>query len=446
MYYYYYYLIQYIYNKFGDLILYLLSIHQQALNMFMNLKQYYRQPLYRNSIALMLNQVFGALFGLFFWIVAARTMPSKDIGLATAVISAATLIIGLSRLGLDAGLMRYLPESKNKNEMYSTVSVITLILALTFTIIFIIGIEFFSPALLFLRDGWFLLVFFAYIAVSSIYTTQNMVLIVLRRADLSFFQNLFLGLRIPILFYIVSLSVIGIFSAFGIAFLFTLICGMFMLYSYGIFLTHHIDIGVLQKILKFSLGNYSAGILAMAPITIIPLMILNMLGPEDNAYFYVAYSIAGPLSMIPNAVSTSLFVEGSHNLPLRENVIKSMKLIVLFLIPSLIILFLFGNKLLMLYNKEYSNQSLEILWLLASSSLFSAVILIYVSIKKIQKDLRTINYMNLILSMLLIGAGYFAILNYGLIGLGYAWFGANLAVCFLVLGKVIWEEKWFNDN
>ncbi|KCZ72191.1 Polysaccharide biosynthesis protein [Candidatus Methanoperedens nitroreducens] len=74
------------------------------------LKAILPDPLYRNSIAMILNSAFGAFFGLLFWIVAARTMSSKDIGLATAAISAAALIVGLSRLGLDAGLVKYLPE------------------------------------------------------------------------------------------------------------------------------------------------------------------------------------------------------------------------------------------------------------------------------------------------------------------------------------------------
>jgi O-antigen/teichoic acid export membrane protein len=67
----------------------------------------------------MLNSAISAFFGLLFWIVAARTMPAKEIGLATAAISAAGLIIGLSKVGLDAGLIRYLPESKNKNGLYT---------------------------------------------------------------------------------------------------------------------------------------------------------------------------------------------------------------------------------------------------------------------------------------------------------------------------------------
>jgi O-antigen/teichoic acid export membrane protein len=159
------------------------------------LRSLYTDLLYRNSLALMLNSSLGAFFGLLFWIVAARTMPAKDIGLTTAAISAAALIVGLSKLGLDAGLVRYLPESKNKNGLYSTIVVVTVVLALVLTAVFMLGINIFSPALSFIRDGWFLPVFFAYIAVTSIYSVQNIAFISIRRVDLSLIQNLLLGRR-----------------------------------------------------------------------------------------------------------------------------------------------------------------------------------------------------------------------------------------------------------
>ncbi|MBU3966181.1 MAG: oligosaccharide flippase family protein [Euryarchaeota archaeon] len=167
--------------------------------MLSKLRSLYTDPLYRNSLAIMLSSGLRAFFGLLFWIIAARTMPSKDIGLATAAISAAALIVGLSKLGLDAGLVRYLPGSKNRNGLYSTIVMITLGIALVISAVFMLGVNIFSPALSFLREGWFLPVFFAFIAVTSIYSIQNIAFISIRRADLSLIQNLLLGARIPIL-------------------------------------------------------------------------------------------------------------------------------------------------------------------------------------------------------------------------------------------------------
>ncbi len=410
--------------------------------MITKLKSLYVDPLYRNSIALMLNSALASFFGFLFWIVAARMMPAKDIGLATAAISAAALIVGLSRLGFDAGLVRYLPESKNQNRLYSTIVMVTLVLALVLAVVFMLGINIFSPPLSFLREGWFLPVFFAYIAVTSIYSVQNIAFISIRRADLSLIQNLLLGARIPILLLIASHGVFGVFSSLGIAYLMTFGFGAFVLRIYGLSLSKGFDIASIRKTLKFSPGNYSAGIFMMAPVTIIPIMIVNTIGAEEGAYFYMAYSVAALLFMIPNAVSTSLFVEGSHNLPLKENVLKSVKLILMLLVPVLIMIFLFGDKVLLLFSKEYSEQSFELLQLLAVSSIFFAVTSIFISIKKIQKEIRMINYVNFALSVMIIGFGYMALLKYGLLGLGYAWLGANVVVCAVVVGIAVRWEKW----
>ena len=372
-------------------------------------------------------------------------MPAKEIGLATAAISAATMIVGLSKLGLDAGLVRYLPESKNKNGLYSTIVMVTLVLALVLTAVFMLGINIFSPALSFIRDGWFLPVFFVYIAVTSIYSFQNLAFISIRRADLSLIQNLLLGARIPILLLIAGLGVFGVFSSLGIALIMTFGFGVFVLRRYGLSFTIRFDIDSIRKTLKFSLGNYSAGIFMMAPVTIIPIMIVNTIGAEEGAYFYVAYSVATILIMIPNAVSTSLFVEGSHNRPLKENVLKSMKLILMLMVPAMILIFLFGDKLLLIFSKEYSEQAFEMLQLFAVSSIFSSVTSIYISIKNIQKDVRMLNYVSFVFSTLLIGIGYAALLEYGLVGLGFAWLGVNVIVCGSVVGIAIFKENYVKD-
>jgi hypothetical protein len=92
---------------------------------------------------------------------------------------------------------------------------VTLGLALFLTAVFMLGINIFSPALSFLREGWFLPVFFAYTAVMSIYSIQNLAFLSIRRADLSLIQNLLLGAMIPILLLIAGMGVFRVFSSLG---------------------------------------------------------------------------------------------------------------------------------------------------------------------------------------------------------------------------------------
>jgi O-antigen/teichoic acid export membrane protein len=393
----------------------------------------------------MLDVGFIAISGMVFWVLAARTITAEEVGLATAVISAATLIASLSRLGMDEGMVRYFPQTENKKDLYSMVVVITTLLSLILTAIFLINLNFFSPALIFLREKWFLLAFTAYVIIYSLSLSQNTALIAMRKSYLYFLKDLLLGLRIPVLFLIIMAGVLGVISSISLTFLISVVFGAYILHKCGISFKPRPDIGPVRNILGFSLGNYISGLPAIVYATVIPIMIINTLGAEQNAYFYIAYSISGLLFMIPNAISGTLFVEGSHDLPLKENTIKSIKFALLLLIPSVMFIVLFGDKLLMFFNKEYSVNSFEILRLLSISSIFGMVCSIYSSIKKIQKDIKMVNYINFALSALILGLGYIFMIKYGLIGLGYAWLFSNLIVCVFVMWMALRREKIFGS-
>jgi O-antigen/teichoic acid export membrane protein len=390
----------------------------------------------------MLNSAFSAFFGLLFWIVAARTMSSTVIGLATAAISAATLVFTLSRLGLDSGLTRFLPGSTDRSALYSTVLFVTLLFALVFTAVFLLVIGLISPQLAFLREPAFLFVFLGYAAIYAIFSTQNNALMSLRRGDLYFIQNLVYGIRVPLLFAVAGLGVLGIFATFDIALLITLAFGAYVLYRFGLSFRFKANTSSLHEILTFSLGNYVAGIFVIFPMTIMPVLIVNTVGAQGSAYFYVAYSVAALLIVIPTAVSTSLFVEGSHDMPIRENVVKSLKFVLLLLIPALLFVLLFGDKLLLLFSREYSDQAFGLLRLLAISSIFTVVPSIYISIKRIQKDVRMITYVSFAISMLIIALGYASLITIGLLGLGYVWIIANALVSAAAGWLIVRHEKW----
>lgn len=410
------------------------------------LNKYYRDPLYRNSIAIMLNTASSSVFGLLFWIIAAHMISAKDIGLATTAMSAGLLIITLSKLGMDNGLIRFLPKSENKSDLYSTTLIVVLLISVIMTIVFLAGLDLFSPSLGFLRNGWFPLLFIIYIALTSINISQNTAFIALRKGDLSLIQNLLLGIRIPVLFIFAASGVVGIFIGFTFAYLLSFAFGLCLIYRMGVMLKPRVSKAALKETLGFSLGNYTASIFSIAPITILPVLIVNTIGAENGAYFYIAYTIASFLFMIPSAICTSLFVEGSHNLPLKENVIKSAKLIMLILVPSIVVFFLFGDKILLLFSKEFSVQSLELLKLLALSSVFSAIISVYLTIKRVQKNLKAINALNLTISVLLIGLGYLSMKVYGLPGVGYVWLALNAAVCICVLFLLIKYDHILPDK
>jgi len=186
------------------------------------------------------------------------------------------------------------------------------------------------------------------------------------------------------------------------------------------------DLGIIKDIRRYSAGNYFANLLGAAPALILPIMIVNLLGAEQNAYFYVALMVAGLLFAIPGAVSQSLFAEGSHfEAPLGVNVRRSFRFIFLLLIPAIIVLLLAGKWLLLAFGATYSANALMLLWILALSSLFIGVNNVYFTILRVRGRIRELVALCGFIAFAVLVGSYFITPATGIIGVGYVWIAAQ---------------------
>lgn len=412
------------------------------------LKQHLGDSLFKNSYFIMLNSFSTSIMGFIFWIVVARYYTPHNVGLASAIFSAAGLVNAFSGLGLAYGLIRYLPQEADKQGMINSCLSITGFLSFVFGTIFIIGLDIWSPALLFVRENnLFLFSFVIFVVVSGMFALQNNIFIAMRFAKYSLFQNLINNiLRVLFPIILISFGVFGIVFSWLIAVVVAFIIGTFffiprVLPGYKPIPT--IKKEIINKMMHFSLGNHIAGFLGSLPIMVMPLMIVNVLGAEMAAYFYMAYSVAATLPVISGAVTTSLFTEGSHDQEnFRLNVIRSIKFILLLLIPAIIGLFLFGDKILLLFGKTYSKNATALLWLFGISSIPLAINQLYMTVKRVQIDIKPIIYINSFITFFIIGGSYLLMSEIGLIGIGIAWVLGHGIAALTVGFFVITKERW----
>jgi len=400
------------------------------------LKGYFKDPLYKNSFFIMLTSISNAGFGFIFWMLAAKLYPKEDVGIATALISSMALLVLLSRFGLDQSIIRFFPE-RDKGSVFGTSAIITTFFAVLFGIIFIAGIDLWSPQLDIVRK--YALLYLVFLAANSVISLTGVSFIGIRRAEYYFFQSLLVGSRVIFLFPLVFLGALGIFSSVGISFIIASIFSAFFLFRFGI-KPSGMDRKFLNDSLHFSAGNYIAGLLMTAPNLILPIMVLNILGAEETAHYYIAYAIASLLFMIPGAFSTSLFVEGSHGEALKKNTLKALSAIASLLAPAVIILYLFGGLLLGIIGKSYV-EGFDLLRIFALSSFFVAICQLYFSIKKVQKDIKGLILLSALIFVLIIGLSYVFMLEFGIIGVGYAWM-AGYGLSSLVVGGMVKRERW----
>ena len=387
--------------------------------------------LFRNSVYLIISTGVMAGLGFFFWIIVARLYPTEQIGLATTMISIMGLITSFSLLGINIGIIRYLPKAKKKNDQINTSFAITALATFVVLIFFFVGLKTFSPKLLFIRENtYYVLLFIIFTIFSTASSLIDNIFIAFRNTKFVLIKNtIFSILKLAVPIFLIAMGAYGIFVSVGMATTISFLFGAVLLiwkFNYSFKPTIHIE--VVKNIFKFSLGNYVASFIGGLPLLIIPLFILNSIGARFSAYFYMDSMIAGFLYIIPTATSQSLFAESSYEEnELETHLLKSIKITALILVPVIILILISSQYILLVFGKQYSTEGVVLLRLLTLSSVFVSINLIFESLLRLKKNIKMIISINLIealatllLIMLFISRGLTGIGLSILIGQGIA--------------------------
>jgi O-antigen/teichoic acid export membrane protein len=399
-----------------------------------------KNPLYRNGILLILNSIVLSGLGFLFWAIVVRIYSARDVGLATTLLSSIELICNLSLLGFNIALIRYLSQSKEKNKMIGSCFMLSGFIALTISTIFILGLNSFSPKLLFLKETKLYIFLFILFTISYVlFTLIDSVFIAYRKVKFVVLKNIIFGLlKLMFPFLLIVLGAFGILISVEISGIIALIISLIIGFIYlNIKIALKIKKEIIKNMLRFSIGNYISNTLLYAPSLVLPLIITNLINPETTAYFYLSIMLAGLLFIIPYSISQSLLAEGSHNpRNIKQNIKKSFRFSYLILIPAALILMILGKYLLLLFGKTYSDNAFMFLQLLVLSSIFYAINIIYIAIKNIQHQIRKVIIISFFISAATLLSSYILI-NLGLVGIGISYIlGQILGNCFVFFDVV----------
>ncbi len=403
------------------------------------IKRLASDPLYRNSFFMAFGNVFNAGCGFLFWMVAARLYTVEQAGLATALISSLGLLLIFSKLGFDYSIIRF-SSSEDRRRVIGTSLTITTTFCIFAGAIFILLAGFISPALLFLSEPRYAMAFLLIGAASSVVSIIGVAFVASRKADYCLFQNLFLALRIPLLIPLAFLGVFGIFGSLGLGYLFASCFGLMALQRGVISIPIRVDFDFIKRSFRFTSWNYVSSMLSAAPNLIIPIIILNILGEAEAARYYIAFTICGLAFIIPDSLGTSLFVEGSHGEVLKNSVFRAGGASLTLLVPVVLVLFLFGDRILELPKEEYV-QAFDLLKIIALSSFPVAIYSLFIPIQNVRMRVESIVMLNALRCTLLLGLSYILMLWYGILGAGYAWLTTYLILA-LAIGWMVMREGW----
>lgn len=396
----------------------------------------------------MLNTACTSVLGFVFWYIMAKNFSSSDVGIGSALNSASGLVASFAGLGLGIGLVRFVPEIReNAVRLINSAFTLAMVAAIVGSLIYLAGIKHWAPALIFLCKNYWSVVFFVLFTVST--TLSSLIdqsFIAVRTSNYVFWKNLLAGLLklpLPVLVF-ASLKGFGIFTGIGTAFLIAIVVALFLfipkVYK-GYFPRLAWDREMLKQVLPFSFTNYLSGLLNNIPTFIYPLLILNVLGADQNAYFYMAWMISMVLGVIPGSLAQSLFAEGSHN-PGRlggGEGRRALSLAVLLTIPAAGVIALLGGWILHFFGPAYAQNGTGVLRILVLSIIPLCVNSFFMTVNQVKKRTPLIICQSAFLAVISIGLGYWLLCKVGIEGIGIAYVIAQLSWAVIVFWP-LWKE------
>jgi O-antigen/teichoic acid export membrane protein len=376
-------------------------------------------------------EVINALFGFLFWGLAARLYQPAAVGTATAALSAVALVSGIAGLGIGNGIIRFLPEAQLGDRLVNTAFTFVVMAGLVIGGLFLAGLPVWSPSLLVLRRSAPALTGFLLFSTTMTLTAAvRSVFLAHRRALYAFIHAAVVNVaRMPLVAVLAGLQTAGLLLSVGFGF--SLALGLSLAVLLPRLQPHYrfrprLDLSVLAVILPFSAGNHVAGLLAQSSRMLLPLAILEILGPVSSGHAYIAWMLGGFLATPGLALATSAFAEGA-NAPHDSARIVTKATAVGFLLTcgAALVLGTGAPWLLLVFGPTYARESAGLLRWLAAAGPLTVVTQLWFTHLRVQKRLRSLILGSGVIAVVTLGISLWLMPRFGIAATGMGWAVAN---------------------
>jgi O-antigen/teichoic acid export membrane protein len=403
------------------------------------------RSLLRGAYSLVANTAVTSLLGMVFWVAAARLYTSSAVGRDAALLSAMIELSTICQLNLGNGIVRFLPDlGPESRRAVSLAYLLCGAVAIVIGSVFVLEAPRAAHGLSFLGNDTGLQVgFLATLLLWGFFTLQDAVLTATRRAPWIPLENGLFGLlklaALPLL--LASGLSHGVFLAWALPMALLLMPVSYLVFTRAI--PEHVRSGAAREsslsrlgraqALAFLAQDYLASIFTQATLTLLPLLVIAVLGARASAYFAIPFMIVMAFDTLAYSACSSLVVEGTLAEERLKTLARSMlRRVLTLLLPAAAALIVAAPVVLMPFGADYAKHGATVLRLLVCASLFRAGIALFAAISRVQGRALRLAAIELALLALVIAPGALLAHSAGITGVAIAWLAAN-ALIFAVL-------------
>jgi O-antigen/teichoic acid export membrane protein len=392
-------------------------------------------PFYRNAFFLTLSSAIMSGLGLPFWALATRHYSAENVGIAATLVSALMLISGVSQLGLNSIIVRYLPSAGSRSARFIALSYASAgVVSVVFGVIAALSSSLWSHPLRFLGADapWFAL-FVLSCLVWVIFNLQDSVLTGIGQTQWVAVENA--------VFAIAKLGLVVLLAAHYAR------AGIFLAWTLpGLLLILAVNAAIFLRFLptytargsaaatwapadmrRLIAGNYIGGALAIVGMFAVPIIVAGQVGSVQAAYFYVPWTVSVGLSQVAANVTTSMVVSvAAAESRLTEFARRTLRVTVRLMLPAGLVLLVFAPYLLALFGHRYESHGSSVLRILALGAVPNGIAFIGVNLARVRHDGRTVAWVQGVVSVVTVGGSAIAVPYIGIEGAALAWLVAQV--------------------
>lgn len=375
-------------------------------------------------------------FGFAYWWIAARRYPPHAVGLASAAVSAMTLLGAICILGLGTLLIGELPRQPGKEASLISAALIFVggvgaCGGIIFALVAPLASAQFYP---FRASGGIILLFAAGVSLTAIINVLDAALIGLLKGTLQFWRNaLFAGAKLLVLvlasFWLMKVGEI-IYGTWVLGIVLSLVpLAPMVVFNVGRSGRSLLpDWALLHKLRSAALEYHLLNLILQFPGTTLPVLVTILLSATTNAWFYVAWMISGLVFIASSALTTVLFAinagqtnELMHKIRITLGLALAISCLCNFLL-------LFGaTPILELFGHNYAQQATWCLRILGLGAFPVIIIDHYMAVSRINRNVaQTALPIATVGCLLQLGIAALGVHFGGLVGLSLGW---DTALC-----------------
>ncbi|WP_441248985.1 lipopolysaccharide biosynthesis protein [Kitasatospora sp. McL0602] len=398
------------------------------------------EPLLRNGHLLAASSVVAAGLGSVFWVFATRWYSADDVGRSYAALSAVALLSAFGRFNLDNVLVRFLPAAgRHTRRLVLRCYLVSAAASALAAGVFLLIVPWVAPELTFLRGPVMAVSFVVAAAGFSIFVLQDGALTGLRRPGWVLGENSIFAVAKAALLALCAVVALtnGILVSWSGALVVAVAVTNLVLFRSAVPAHHRADRAgapAPQRVARYATADYLGNLSGIAAASVLPLLVLDRLGAEQNAYYSLAFVMADTLYVAAFSMGSSLVVEAARTpeqlTALARRMLRHSGVLLLVAVALVVA---GAPWILRLFGPGYAEHGTVTLRLMALSALPNVLFSVALGVARARRALPWLIGLQLVFSVLLVALVLVLLPVAGLAGVGLAWLLTSTAVALPLL-------------